>query len=55
MIEKLKDENKHHCKDMIKNNKEQKKMNEVKKALGDSFSEIAQIKDKIEKEVALHK
>ena len=30
-------------------------MAEVKKALGDSYTEISQIKDKIEKEVALHK
>ena len=55
MIEKLKDENKSYCKEMLKNNKEQKKVAEVKKALGDSYTEISQIKDKIEKEVALHK
>lgn len=41
MIEKLKDENKQYCKDMLKNNKEQKRVTEVKKILGDSYSEIA--------------
>ena len=52
LIEKLKDENRNYCKEMLNNTKQKKQMIEVKKNMAESQSEIQSIKDKIEKEIS---
>jgi small-conductance mechanosensitive channel len=54
-IDKLKEENRTFCKQMIQNSKDQKKMSEVKKNMADAQGEIRTIKEKIEKEILLQK
>lgn len=55
MIDKLKEENKQYCKDMVKSGKDQKRVTDVKKTANQCSSEIAGIKDAIDNEIALHK
>jgi predicted Zn-dependent protease len=51
MIEKLKEENKNYCKDMVSNSKKKKEMGEIKGNIATTQSEIKLIKDKIDKEM----
>jgi NAD-specific glutamate dehydrogenase len=55
LIDKLKDENRNYCKEMLNNTKQKKQMIEVKKNMAESQSEIQSIKDKIEKEISSQK
>lgn len=55
LIDKLKDENRNLCKDMLNNSKQKKQMIEFKKNMAEAQGEIQAIKDKIEKEILLQK
>jgi chromosome segregation ATPase len=55
LIEKLKAENKQYCKDTVKNSKDQKRVTDVNKTTNQCSSEIANLKDAIDNEIALHK
>ena len=55
LIDKLKEENRTLCKEMLNNSKQKKQMIEVKKNMAEAQSEIQIIKDKIEKEMLLQK
>ena len=55
LIDKLKDENRNLCKEMLNNSKQKKQMIEVKKNMVEAQSEIQIIKDKIEKEMLTQK
>ena len=48
MIERLKDENKNLCKEMVLNSKKKKEMTEVKTNIATTQDEIKKIKDKID-------
>ena len=48
MIERLKDENKNLCKEMVLNSKKKKEMTEVKSNIATTQEEIRKIKDKID-------
>ena len=48
MIERLKDENKTLCKEMVLNSKKKKEMKEVKTNIATTQDEIKKIKDKID-------
>ena len=55
MVEKLKEENRILCKDMVTNSRKKKEISEVKTNLATTQGEIKQIKDKIDKEIEKQK
>ena len=52
MIDRLKDENKNLCKEMVNNSKKKKEMTEAKSNIATTQAEIKKIKDKIDQEIS---
>jgi hypothetical protein len=55
MVEKLKEENRNLCKEMVVNSKKKKEMTEVKSNIATTQTEIKKIKDKIDLEIQKQK
>ena len=55
LIDKLKDDNRLYCKQMVQKNKSKKEVNDARKAMGEAQAEVAGIKAKIDQELLLQK